>query len=98
MSPEQPRPPLWFLAVLAACALVLAAAAVYRLVVSTEHEWVQLDQSGTGEWAKDKLVIPRVFDRRTGELCEYRGAGAKLDYTSQIIRGPWVCYPGPSPK
>lgn len=96
MNPEHSAYPRWLLAILAACALVFTAAGTYRLVWHTEREWVQLDQSGTGDWAKDKLVVPRVFDRRTGELCEYRGIGAKLDYTSQFTRGPWVCFPGPA--
>ena len=87
--------PLWFYGVLSVAALLVASAFAYRQFAHHERDWMQTDQEGTGEWAKQKLVVPRLFDRRTGEYCEYRGQGAKLDYTSQFIRGPWVCYPGP---
>lgn len=98
MNPQDGRLPQWFLAAISASALIVTATLVYQVLWNTEREWVQIDQTGTGEWAKDKHVIPRVFDRRTGDFCEYRGAGAKMDYTSQFARGPWICYPGPTTK
>ena len=88
-------PPLFYGAVSVA-ALLIAASVAYRVVYHVEREWVQLDQQGTGEWANNKLVVPRLFDRRTGESCEYRGAGAKIDLVSQFSRGPSVCFAGPS--
>ena len=87
--------PLWFYSVLAIAAIAIAAALVYRLVCYTERDWIQLDDQGTGKWSENKLLLPRLFDRRTGEFCEYRGLNAKTEYTSQYSRGPWICYPGP---
>ena len=89
------NPPSWYFPTIAVAALIAAGSLAYQSFTSVQHEWYQLDQTGTGEWAQTKLVVPRVFDRRTAELCEYRGAGAKVDYNSQRLRGAWVCYPGP---
>lgn len=92
------RKPSWFYAALSVAALLIAASVAYRVVYHVEREWIQLDKQGTGEWARSELVVPRLFDSRTGESCEYRGAGVKIDLVSQFIRGPWVCFPGPSTK
>ena len=90
--------PFWFYGTLCMAALLAASVVSYRLISHTERDWVQLDQQGTGTWAGNKLVVPRLFDRRTGELCEYRGQDSKADLASQIVRGPWICYPGPASK
>ena len=92
------RTPPLFYGALSVAALLIAASVAFRVVYHVEREWVQLDQQGTGEWANNKLVVTRLFDRRTGESCEYRGAGAKIDLVSQFSRGPWVCFAGPSAK
>jgi hypothetical protein len=92
------RKPSWFYAALSVAALLIAASVAYRVVYHVEREWIQLDKQGTGEWARSELVVPRLFDSRTGESCEYRGAGVQIDLVSQFIRGPWVCFPGPSTK
>ena len=94
MTDNQTLTPRWMHGVLALCAVAISSAVVYRLVWHVEREWVQIDARGVPK-LQDDTVIPRIFDRRTGELCEYRGAGAKTDFTSQIARGPWVCFPGP---
>ena len=94
MTDDQKRMPRWNCGILVLCAVAISAAAVYRLVWHVEREWVQVSAGEIANLPND-TVIPRVFDRRSGELCEYRGAGAKGEYTSQVLRGPWICFPGP---
>ena len=94
MTENQTSAP-WLRGLLALCAVAISSAVVYRFVWHVEREWVQIDARGVPK-LPDDTVIPRLFDRRTGELCQYRGADAKKEYTSQISRGPWVCFPGPS--
>lgn len=88
--------PNWFYAVIALCLLAVTGAIILRFIYHPRHDWVQLDQHGTGDWKAAELVIPRVFDRLTGETCEFRGHDAKKELVSQVTRGPWVCYPGPT--
>ncbi len=94
MNDDQKITPRWIYGILALCALSLTFATTYRLVWHVEQEWIQIDARSVPK-LQDDTVIPRVFNRKTGELCEYRGSGAKTDFTSQIARGPWICFPGP---
>lgn len=95
MTESQPLTSRWVLGALVLCAVAISTAVVYRLAWHAEHDWVQIDARGAPK-RPDDTIIPRIFDRRTGELCEYYGAGAKKEYTSQFSRGPWVCFPGPA--
>jgi len=99
MNREDSHPiPSWFFALVGVSCLVTSVAVFYRLVLHTDHDYVVVDQQGTGTWSENKLVVPRLFNRKTGEFSEYRGADAKPDYTSQTLRGPWLSYPGPHTK
>ena len=92
---NQTSAPRWLNGLLALCVVAISTAVVCRLVWHVEHEWVQIDARGAPK-LPDDTVIPRIFDRRTGELCQYAGAGATKEYTSEFSRGPWVCFPGPA--